>query len=983
MLLALPGAALAQFTFTTNNSAITITGYTGPGGAVTIPATTNGYPVTAIGSLAFYSQTSLTSVVLPSSVVTIGSQAFYYCANLTSATLGGGLTNISDLAFAGCLGLATAPLPNGLRNIGNNAFDDCESLVDVVLPGTVTNIGSSCFRYCYGLTNITVPASVLQLGASAFERCTNLTSATLALPNLKNQSFKYSGLVGVSIAAGVTNIVNSAFDACSSLTNIQVDGASAKYSSVDGVLYNKTQTTLLECPEGIAGSFTIPGFVAIITNSAFANCAKLTNAFIPDSVTNLGASAFFQCTGLSGVTIGSGILNLSDAAFEYTKIKNVIIPDTVKRIGDYAFAYSDIDSVVTGNGATNIGAYAFAGTYLQGLSIGTSVTDLGIYAFQNSAPPTLIIPNNVVTIGSGAFENSLGLTTLTLSTNLTGIGAGAFQGCSYLTSVTIPDSVTGIGNLAFSGCTSLATLILGNHVSFIGTYAFASCASLNTVVVPASVLTLSQYVFNNSAVVNATLNCPNASDYLFTLTPLTTATLGSAVTNIGNYTFYSCNYLDIINVDPANPVFSSVDGVVFDKAQTTLIKFPNHRGGNYVIPGTVKNIGNYAFYTCFGLTNVVIPEGVTNIGNVAFASTGLKNVVIPNSVKNIGTNAFSGCSSLTNATIGTGVTSVGATPFASCPNLILRPYLLPLPPSITNFVGSLTTIPVTVIAMPAPTYRWRRADTNLSNGGNIFNSTTATLTVSNLTPADAGSYTVVVSNSAGMTTSSVALLNVVIPEQLVQNGGFENPVTNWFVSGNYSGSIFADNVDLPFIHSGSVGLVAGPSTTLGYISQTLPTSPGGSYLLSFWLTNPSGGTPNQFVLSWNGTNIYNRTNLSAFTWTNLQFTVTATTGSTTLSFGFRNDPSYFGLDDVSVTPLGQPLKLAGLSLSGTNLVVSGLNGVSGASYVMRASTNLALPINQWTPVSTNILGVNGNFAFTATNAVSPGLPRQYYILEKR
>ena len=129
MLLALPILMEAQFTYTTNGGAITITGYTGPGGTVTIPGTINGLPVTGIGADAFSLNKSLTSVTIPNSVTDIGVGAFDLCSSMTSVTIG---TNVA--------------------NVESEAFQFCSSLTSVIIPGSVTNIGSGAFELCSSLS---------------------------------------------------------------------------------------------------------------------------------------------------------------------------------------------------------------------------------------------------------------------------------------------------------------------------------------------------------------------------------------------------------------------------------------------------------------------------------------------------------------------------------------------------------------------------------------------------------------------------------------------------------------------------------------------------------------------------------------------------------------------------------------------------------------------------------------------------------------
>ena len=164
---------------------------------------------------------------------------------------------------------------------------------------------------------------------------------------------------------------------------------------------------------------------------------------------------------------------------------------------------------------------------------------------------------------------------------------------------------------------------------------------------------------------------------------------------------------------------------------------------------------------------------------------------------------------------------------------------------------------------------------------------------------------------------------------------------------------------------------------LSYLSQTLATTPGAGYWLSLWLNSPDGSTPNEFLVSWNGNTLFDETNLPVLGWTNLQFLVTATGTGTVLKFGFQDDWSYLGLDSISVLP-AQP-GLAGFSHSGANLTFNGSNGFSGGTYNVLMTTNVALPLGQWTPVTTNVLGAAGNFTITLTNAVNQTNRARFYI----
>ena len=261
-------AQVTGYTYTTNNGAITITGYTGPGGVVIIPATINGMPVANIGQAAF-SNASLTSVTIPNSVTGIGDRAFYFCTKLTSVTIPNSVTHIGDAAFANCSSLANFTIPNGVTNIGDGAFSFCNSLTRVTIPNSVTSIGDWAFSSCTSLTSITIPNSVTSIGYVAFLECSSLTNVTIG------DSVTYIGL--------------EAFRECTSLTSVTIPNSVSNIG--DGAFYYCSSLT----------SITIPHSVTSIGNYAFSSCTSLTSITIPYSVTSIGAYAFAVCTNLTGI----------------------------------------------------------------------------------------------------------------------------------------------------------------------------------------------------------------------------------------------------------------------------------------------------------------------------------------------------------------------------------------------------------------------------------------------------------------------------------------------------------------------------------------------------------------------------------------------------------------------------------------------------------------------------------------------------------
>jgi len=194
--------------------------------------------------------------------------------------------------------------------------------------------------------------------------------------------------------------------------------------------------------------------------------------------------------------------------------------------------------------------------------------------------------------------------------------------------VLIPDTlnglpVAGIADGAFSGCGTVTSVTIPDSVNNIGSDVFSFCLSLASV------------------------------------------TIGSGVTNIGANAFSPCISLMAITVNPLNPVYCSVNGVLFSHSGTTLVQYPAARTGSYAVPPIVSTIGDDAFLACFGLTSVALSNGVTSIGDGAFGlCLSLTNVTIPDSVTTIGKGAFVACVGLTSATIGDSVNGIGDGAFA-------------------------------------------------------------------------------------------------------------------------------------------------------------------------------------------------------------------------------------------------------------------------------------------------------------------------------
>ena len=393
------------------------------------------------------------------------------------------VTGIANNAFSNCKNLTYVKVSEGVTNMGIATFSYCENLESVVLGEGIEKISSSLFNGCANLSDINIPASVTEIDGSAFEGCASLAS--------------------IDIPANVTNIVEYAFYGCKNLASINVDDKNTTYASVDGVLYNKEKTILIQAPSKIQGVFTIPSGVTNIASGAFGSCEGLTSLEIPNTVTSISEFAFEDCTGLTNLTIPSSVKYIDWKAFKGCKNLDVVIRNAEEDVTVVSGALDDCKSVtwkiidesesplkfkvltettaeVTKENCVEGSVTIPSKVVIDGKTY--SVVSIAYQAFKNCKGLTNItIPSSVIKIDNEAFKNS-GLTTIELPSSITSIGFGMFTSCSDLVSVKIPSSVESIGESAFVDCTSLTNLELSSNVKTIGVMAFYGCENLDLVI---------------------------------------------------------------------------------------------------------------------------------------------------------------------------------------------------------------------------------------------------------------------------------------------------------------------------------------------------------------------------------------------------------------------------------------------------------------------------------------------------------------------
>lgn len=353
----------------------------------------------------------------------------------------------------------------------------------------------------------------------------------------------------------------------------------------DYAFYNCTELTSVEIPEG----------VTYIGESAFACCQSLESVSIPGSVTEIGEGAFESCDSMLALELTSGLKCVGAFAFsECVALRELVLPDTVERIERSAFAGTMAlhELVIPGN-VQEIGDNAFNGCIqLSSLTLSEGIRVIEEMAFSNCSDLTkVLIPASVERLGDGVFADCLAMEQISVSPEnehyvvrddiLYSKDLSVlihYPASKEEQEFTIPDEVRKIAGLAFASNYFLMEVMLGDHLEEVGSYAFARCSSLSFMSLPAQ------------------------------------------TTRLGVSPFHDCIMLLEIEVDPNNPCYSSIDGILYNKEQTQLIQYPAGLYDDvYRIPDTVQEIAENAGYDAQDLEVLVIPESVRKIGDMAFA----------------------------------------------------------------------------------------------------------------------------------------------------------------------------------------------------------------------------------------------------------------------------------------------------------------------------------------------------------------------------
>jgi hypothetical protein len=607
-----------------------------------------------------------------------------------------------------------------VTGIETRAFDGCNDLTSVVIGNEVLVIPSEVFFDCNSLSSVIIGNKVDSIMQLAIDLCPSLLT--------------------IEIPPAVRFIDKWAFALATDIQSINVDADNPNYTTIDGVLYNKNATKLIQYPRGKTGDFVIPNSVDSIGDYALYGCAGLSSVTFGDAVTFIGESAFENCSGLRSAIIGNSVKTIGDYAFEKCEnllsvtigdsletigrsafekcsslesielpyslkslgnrsfagcvsLSSIVIPDSVANLGYQAFyGCSNLSSVTIGNGITIIEPSTFYNcTSLESIEIPHSVTEIQILAFYNcSALQTVIFGNSLAKIGPSAFENCTALQSVEFGSSLETIDNKVFANCASLERVELPNSLKTIVGNVFYGCISLATVQYGDSVVSTG-YAFAGCAAIRSLDLGKSMQVVGGF--------------PDSKLLKTIVFPSSVATIGrSAFKNsiaVASITSYATTPPVVGNqyggafegVEKTIPLFVPAESVALYKQADCWKDFYNIHPFPHIIDGIAYNITSnqepftveVTHNTLFYSGSVSIPEQI-EINGVTYTVTG------------IGAHAFDGSQMLQAIELPSTITTINENAFLDCGALVSITSHATTPPALGHsvFFGLDTSIPVYV-----------------------------------------------------------------------------------------------------------------------------------------------------------------------------------------------------------------------------------------------------------------------------------------------
>ena len=592
--------------------------------------------VKSIGNNAF-AYSNISSIVIPDSVTKLGS-AVFEGSKISDITLGRGIINIPQKTFTLCLNLETISIPKEILSIDGLAFANSNlkeitfeensnllnidsmafaytNLNSITIPDSVTTIGSSAFKTCLSLEEVILSenSNLKMIGNNAFEETISLETIYLpeSLIKINDYAFLKSGLVGtINIPLNVSYLGAGAFASCYNLENIYVDDENTSYQDVDGVVYNKELTELVQYPTG----------------------RKIDTYQLLDTTLIVKDSAFYGAKYLNYITLSEKLTNIERYGFYNSGLYNVYIPENIIQISNYAFANSSNLSNVDFSENSKLPRLSYA-----------SFANTGLYSFN--------IPANVSTMSQEVFIGCKNLTSITFKANsqLESISAYMFKGCESLQTITFENGsslrniqahglegmknlqtidfgdaiITNIDNYAFRYCENLTEVKLTNGLTYIGRYAFYGCKFLKRLDIPSTIEYIGQNAFYHANELNLYFESNTLPLYL------------QENWDNGIRGYYLCvsEVLSNEQFRYAKLTNGSISIIEYLGSEETVDL------SNINLNGNISSIGGYAFYRK-NITNVILPNTLTMISQYAFAYSKIQNITLPDNVTYIAKYAF-------------------------------------------------------------------------------------------------------------------------------------------------------------------------------------------------------------------------------------------------------------------------------------------------------------------------------------------------------
>ena len=540
-------------------------------------------PVTMIGEQAFIDREKITEVNIPSSIKSIGNLAFNGCISLTSFNVNSKNANFCSengilfnkakttlLQYPSAKADTDYSIPDGVTKIEDWAFYDCNKLTVMTIPSSVATIGEYALNFCTGLTELFVHATTPpSVGTNAF------MNVNLAIPVY----VPAASLDTYKAAAGWKDFTNlQPISTEFTVDNLKYNVTDNTADEVELTGYATEPTGKLDIPASVTyGSKTYS--VTSIVNQAFSGCSEITEVTIPASVTSVGISVFYGCSSLTQATIGDGLTVISQSMFTNCKaLEKLVIGKGVTKINNYAFTscFNLKEITVLASNPPSVSSDKVFNYVSRDIPVYVPLEALSAY----KAASVWKGFTNLQPISTEFTVDKLKYDVTDLVANTVEIIYGYVKGA-----LNIPATVTYAGTKY--------------KVTSIGAEAFYE-ADITSLTIPDGITDIKYSAF---------ARCME----------LTEVNISKSVTNMEAPVFYYCEALRRINVDAANTVYSSENGVLFNKNKTTLLQYPiGRQETTYTVPSSVTTIASQSFSTCTTLKELTLSKNVSSIEACAF-----------------------------------------------------------------------------------------------------------------------------------------------------------------------------------------------------------------------------------------------------------------------------------------------------------------------------------------------------------------------------